>query len=442
LEGILADTVTFHAEWTGAELDPTASRLRIEIAGLNACRAENQWSKSIDEAPHLSAGPLAFWLAANWWRLRWESEPVSGQRDTNWRMAHEVPAAGGGFLWPQLSFIADGEWLLAECSPTAVASHEMLRYIASFDLAVSASAFEVGVDNFIDLVLERVGDDPDFTPLQTLWSTVRDERRDPAAREERRVEAMLGYDPGEASPMAAAVIETVLSTQGVDAAAELAALCNAPNRDERLNNVLDATRQAPDVEGHLERDLLKAGPLSGGAAVALTYATGPQEQGQVMAAMARAAAGFSVDAPLCDGQLARLLGIVTDSISSANTQGSKRGFGLAILNGHGRDSYRFQARHPHGRRFEAARFLGDAILQPTDGWHLTTPTATARQKAQRSFASEFLAPITGLQEQLQQDFSMEAIEDAAAHFNVSSYLVGSHLRNNGIIPYGHPAVPR
>jgi Zn-dependent peptidase ImmA (M78 family) len=94
------------------------------------------------------------------------------------------------------------------------------------------------------------------------------------------------------------------------------------------------------------------------------------------------------------------------------------------------------------RRFEAARFLGDAILQPTDGWHLATAAGTARQKTQRSFASEFLAPIAGFKAQLQQDLSMEAIEDAAAYFNVSSYLIGSHLRNNGVIPYGHPAVPR
>jgi len=434
----LSSALNFETAWTGADHDPAAARLRIEIAGLNACRAENQWSKSIDEAPHLSAGPLAFWLAANWWRLRWESEPASGNRDTAWRMAHEIAASGGGFLWPWLSFIPDGETLRAECLPTPSGSQEMLRYLADFDVTVPAAAFETGVDSFMTLVLERVDGEAAYAALRDLWAAVLDERRDPAMQQDRRIEAMLGYDPGEASPTASCIIETVCRTQGADAAAELAALCNAPDRDERLRRAFEATSQPPDAEGHLPRDLLQAAHVN----ALLTDASGPQDRGDAMASMARTAAGLTDDAPVSDAQLANLLGISTDRIAVTPAQGSKRGFGLAICSGDGRDSFLFQARHPHSRRFEAARFLGDAILQPIGGWHLATASGTARQKTQRSFASEFLAPIAALKAYLQQDFSMEAIEDAAEYFSVSSYLVGSHLRNNGVIPYRHPAVPR
>ena len=430
------------AEWTGAEQDVMAARLRLEIAGINAFRAENRWSRTIDEAPHLSAGPLARWLATNWWRLRWEGEPATGHRDTAWRMAHEIAAAGDGFLWPRLSFIADGETLRAECLPTRASSQEMLRFIGDFEVSTPAAAFEIGVDAFMTLVFERAQGIAAYGPLRDLWSEVLAERGDPDLRAERRLEAMLGYDPGEGDPNAMAILEQVHMIHGLDTAAELAALCNAPDRGENLRRAVESTTERSPVQGHLTRNLLAEIHASAAVHTALTDQVTPQGRGQTMATMARVVAGLPSAEPLLDTNLADLLGLAAQQIGKADAPGAKRNFGLAILDHAGHDSFLFKARHPASRRFEAARFLGDAILMPDDGWHLATAAGTVRQKIQRAFASEFLAPIAGLTAELQDDFSMEAIEDVAAHFRVSSYLVGSHLRNNGVIAYGHPAVPR
>ena len=64
-----------------------------------------------------------------------------------------------------------------------------------------------------------------------------------------------------------------------------------------------------------------------------------------------------------------------------------------------------------------------------------TDAGTARQKAQRAFAIEFLCPISALENYLKHDFSEEAVEEAAEYFGVSELAVRSHLANHGRIPY-------
>jgi Zn-dependent peptidase ImmA (M78 family) len=69
-------------------------------------------------------------------------------------------------------------------------------------------------------------------------------------------------------------------------------------------------------------------------------------------------------------------------------------------------------------------------------WLPVTDTGTARQKTQRAFAIEFLCPISALDEYLQYDSSVEAVEEAGEYFGVSELAVRSHLANHGRIPFG------
>ena len=62
-----------------------------------------------------------------------------------------------------------------------------------------------------------------------------------------------------------------------------------------------------------------------------------------------------------------------------------------------------------------------------------TRTYTYRQKLQRAFAGEFLCPFEALANMLHGDFSVEAMEDAADHFNVSERTIRTHLANHGLI---------
>jgi hypothetical protein len=92
------------------EVRHTAAMLRIVVGNDVVTRNEDEWAQTVREEVRLSAYPLALWLASSWWRLRWEplsiSRSIPGQ---SWRMAHEMSAAGYGYVWPRMLFAFDGE---------------------------------------------------------------------------------------------------------------------------------------------------------------------------------------------------------------------------------------------------------------------------------------------------------------------------------------------
>ena len=431
------DDLTLSADWTdggsGPRADPTAARLRIEVAGRNACRVENLWSRSVDDTAHLSALPLASWLAGSWWRLRWEGEPASRRRLPGWRMAHEVAAAGEGFLWPCLAFLSDGEAIRVECRASESDSPEMLRYLASFDATVPARAFEAGVDGFLALVLERLGSSRKH-PLALLWAAVLAERADPTATYQRRLEAMLGFDPDEAPDSVLWHLSDLSERAGAEAAAEVAAACAGPEPQRTLDAVLEVAGARGGVRGRLARDL-----APGAAASPASPPT--QEGSRHLAGQVREAADLA-GGPVPSDRLGDLLGLTKRGLLGEVPAAPPPPLALGISGtGAKPDRFVFRRRNPTGRRFEAARLLYDGLTRPGDGWHPATDADTARQKTQRAFAAEFLVPIADLEGHLDGDFSPDAIEDAAEHYGVSSHLIGSHLANNRVIRRDHPAVP-
>ena len=146
------------------------------------------------------------WLASSWWRIRWESLPSrirliqdAVPAETNWRLNHELPAAGYGFIWPQLSFVSDGESIRVICRQSPSLSQEPVHYLSEFDVTVPARELETEIDSFLDLVLRRL-DALGETELHLLWREVLAERADHEQSATRKIEARLGYDADEAPP--------------------------------------------------------------------------------------------------------------------------------------------------------------------------------------------------------------------------------------------------
>ena len=85
-----------------------------------------------------------------------------------------------------------------------------------------------------------------------------------------------------------------------------------------------------------------------------------------------------------------------------------------------------------GRRFDLARLIADRLFENDirDPLLPATQSYTYRQKAQRAFAAELLAPIDAVDDFLNGDRSEDGFNDAAEHFNVSQMAISSLLRNN------------
>jgi hypothetical protein len=393
-----------------------------------ATRFDDAWSQSIQRSARVSAYPLALWIASSWWRLRWESLPFRTKPDTSWRMAHEMPGAGHGYLWPLLTFASDGEVVEAICRPSNPLSAEPVRYVADFHEAIQARTFVKALDEFVGLVLARldaVG--LTGTDLCRLWDEVLAERADPSATLSRTLEAKLGFEPDEAPDALLSRLMRLSEQAGTLAAEEIAPACAGSEAAQTLDSI-EALASSSGTEAHFSPPPPLLSSTSNGSVT-------PWQRGKYLAGEMRRAY-HAGSRPITDQELAEILAIPADVLQKGFAKDGRRPLGLGIRNGESGDlKLFFRKRNRPALRFEATRFLGDQISTPVqERWLPVTDTGTARQKTQRAFAIEFLCPITALDEYLHYDFSAEAVEEAGEYFGVSELAVRSHLANHGRIP--------
>jgi hypothetical protein len=418
------------------EVADTAALLRIEVGGHFATQAEDALSRSLRNAIRGSAYPVALWLAANWWRLRWEPPPSGNRKPSlDWRMSHLLPAAGHGFLWPELEFASDGaEGMELTCRASPPGTRETLRFLSRFRRRISASDFERAAVTFIEQVVGRLRETGHAaSPLSELWVSLKAERADRALSQLRRLEAMAGFDPEEAPADVTCGLRGVAGKAGEEAAAEVASA---------LGSVPGFTAAIGQLHQLADRPGLKAGMPAAAEVSALLRApavrtgrTHPAALGERVARTARATWGLGDD-PVSDERLADLLGIPAAGLRPV-PNGATPPVGLGVRKeraGAGAELH-LRGRMRQDRRFEAGRLLCDqAATPPGEAWLLATTGSTARQQVQRAFSAELLAPIGALLERLGADRSDEAMAMVAEQFDVAPLVVRSQLANHGELP--------
>ena len=419
------------ANWIPGEFErddiaATMAEIGIKLNGT-VMEIEDIGSRSVRPTVRLSALPLALWFASSWWRLRWEGMPSGARRPTSWRMAHEMPAAGHGFIWPAVSFGSDGNSIEVRCVPTVCSDSEPIRYLSALQASIGATEFEKVVDGFVHLVIERLRVfGRNSSGLAELWAEVRTERADTDLSEYRKIEALLGFDPDEAPGELIGSLISMFSTAGRGAIAEIAALGGRREAAGTVQKLKDISttdgvqaRMAEEIERvRAEYTLNAPGP--------------PWRLGWDAAKRLRAAASLG-DSRLDDGDLDQFFG--TSIFPEHDSSPDRPPIGFAVRRaGPSEVNLHFRKPHREGRRFEAARFIAEGIFAPAeDRWLPVSDSKTYRQKVQRSFAAEFLAPLSSLQSFLNGDFSPDATDEAAAHFGLSRVAIRSHLANHGII---------
>jgi hypothetical protein len=437
----MTDPFSISCDWISpqagpAEIAETSALIEIKVGERLATRAENDFSGSITSRPSLAAYPLALWFAASWWRLRWESvSPIEPR--TEWRMSHDMPAAGGGFVWPVLTFLSDGEAIEISSRPSVPSALEPLHYLEEFNKFISARDFEKGVDQFVELVCARLTDrGVQDTPLQRLWREVCTERSRSELSQFRHLEAILGFDPDEGQP---GLIEEFikLSTSAGPSAVEEIAYASAGNSASTVLNTVVCIAQRIQLDGkiNVSRDMKESA-----LRIQSTQAP-PWERGWRLADDLRRSEGLN-GRPLTDKDLGELLQLPAKVFGFQGSMSPPPPMSIAVRKeDNDRVGFFFRKRHSTGRRFEAARLLGDYVIAPNvDRWFPATDADTARQKVQRAFAAELLCPIDELRDMLKGEFSDDAILDASEHFQVSPLMVRAHLVNHRVQGSEHLAL--
>jgi hypothetical protein len=383
-------------------------------------RAEDAFVGRLRDKVHLSAYRLAEWLAWNWWRLRWEPS----NRRPDWAFAHRLTSIGGGYIWPNITIWSDSERIVFLAKPTQFRTSEPLRYVEDFAAIVRASVFQDTVDSFIEKVhgqlrAERIAS----ANLDKIWEELLAEREDHETSKRRRLEALMGFDPDEAAPDQ---IETLVADSKL--------------LGERAMSEVAAGQELLTAKQLCEIAKSKGFNASPKDAAQLPTTVSLPSFGEVPAHLRGAEAARALRdsaqlgaAPISDHRLLELAGVEEAALSDGATKhGPKVSYALDENCDVGRVV--LHSKWKTGRRFELARLLGDRVAGNGDGrLFLATRSYTYRQKLQRSFAAELLCPFDVLKDILHDDFSPEAIEDAADYFNVSDRTVVTSLVNHGLL---------
>ncbi len=409
-----------------AEVAVTSALVKIQCGHDVLTRAKNDFSKSVMDHVVLSAYPLALWFAESWWRLRWETAPTSAA-SMSWRMAHEMPAAGFGFVWPCMSFEAADDVVRVVAKASVNTAFEPVQYLTRGEYWLSAHNFELSVRQFVELVCERLVEFGIRTStLQALWGEVKTETENDALSQVRRIEAMLGFDAGRAPDRLVDAFDRIVSFTGKTARDEVAyAVAGIANQEDSLSMLITVGEQA-SITGKLETlDLIDVPQVQL-----------PWQRGYAFAKKARELVCQS-SGPLSNKLLGDLLGLRGYVVAEGEAfRGSKAG--LAVREA-GRDRFAFRKAYGPRRRFEAARLIADHLVAPKEErWLVETDSRSSRQQIQRAFAAEFLSPIEALVEFLGGDYSEEKIEDAADYFDVEEITVRQQLIN--FRPEGMPYI--
>ncbi len=419
-------------------LRKTTAAFSLKVGGESLTRNRNIWTRKVDDSVIVSTYPLARWFAFNWWRLENEFLPHDNLKpDYDWRCAHELGAADHGYVWPCVLFASDGDFVNV-WSNTIHVTGQSVNYLNRLNAvkSVPVKKFQGEVSALIKATIEKL--DGQDTDLRELWDIVCEDMRDPQVRNIRKIEAAMGYDPEECPE---ALLKTALEMQKRTGRNTVKEILPFISSHEQLQSCLQDSQGLeiniqiePQETAHDET----VSRMPYGIATAL-----PWQRGVAAARWLRRECDLGEDA-VSDSQLKDLLGLPSSGFDDYFHHSEDIPVSVGRNNGHG--GWTFVPKKKWwitGRRFELSRLLGDALTYKNaqQEWLVTSDCKTARQKAQRAFAAEFLCPIVALDDFMDGDYSRERQKKAAEHFGVSGQTIKSILMNNRRIEHHELAFP-
>ena len=413
------------------ELDGLAE-LSIFVGEECATEIEDRISNNTRRSARLSGIRLAEWFAANWWRLRWEPEYDGATLE--WQTSHKVAAAGGGYVWPNLSFSSDWNTVLVRSRATKPLDTEPIRYLREFNSYISASGFERGIDDFVEATINGLsGIAKKETDLPALWEEVSKERNEPELTEWRKLEACLGYDPDEGPIDLLEALQKEKQSYGANAVEELAAASKGQALDHLRLLGEDVRKRGVKVQvckyDEIQRRLAQLPNRSDML---------PWQRATQAAQVTRDVWGLT-PGPIGTATLSDLLGVdLAGHVEGERNAASQLRLSAGLCGADTVDGFRasLNQRQLTARRFTLSRLVADYLVESPQGEPLlpATRAKTGRQKFQRAFAQEFLCPLDDLKSYLGTATpDDEDIDDAADYFEVSPLTIKMTLVNKRIL---------
>jgi hypothetical protein len=372
--------------------------------------------------------PVAEWFAANWWPLLNEVDSPERTNTAGFRRRHDLASAGEGYALPDLMILPEGEGLRLEWRSSNRPECQV-RFLDSGVTHVRLADAESAFRSLIEAVLARLRDQGiDETPLDEEWAAIQD--LDTKETEFCRRAGALGLDPFAASDSDARTIIEAAGGMSPGLAKEFFASANwlghavQADRIREFGNTAGRRRLPAPSLAELRTPRLR-----------LYHHLPAWEQGYSLARQLRnrmeldggrirnvAALGEALDVPHR-----------TWKGATATTQADLEFLDAMVAPTQGGGPYfAIHSRNETTRLFALCRALLEFLLFPPE-LSLVTHTRSERQRRNRAFAAEFLAPAKEVGSLIENDtVTEEHIHELAAEFGVSAMVIWHQIENHGL----------
>jgi hypothetical protein len=414
----------------GAELRATWARLAISVDGHVASRVFDQQSRTVREAVYLPLYPIAEWLATNWWPLCFEVGSSERLQDPSYADRHNLRAARDGYSLPPVSFAALGDSIQISWQPEVLAMHNM-EFLEGGSTHVSLESFQRSVRNFVGAVVTRLREQgvPN-TLLEAEWSALDDVTTEEA--EFCIAAAELGLDPFATDEETNRLIMEVDTWVPENVRREFFEVASL----EKLHQEAIEVSVAVDSARANEAELRPIVNLRGQVRPSGTDSMPPWKQGYAAARKLRQTLGLGNTSLQSFDAIAEAFGVSVGQLELAIIDQAIPTVvynALVATNSRNSPAFAMSRRSETSARFQFCRGLYEFLETTTKGPWLVTKAPSNRQKKNRAFAAEFLAPAALIQEEVSGSvISSDELEELATRLGVSSHVMVHQLENHEI----------
>jgi hypothetical protein len=371
--------------------------------------------------------PLAEWIAYNWWLLRAHARlagTVFHRRSPLLKAAavrrHNMRDAGDGFLWPNLLIIPEGEFArLVWLRDREIIPNDPIRYISEGTMYCDARDVQDALADMVDNVLVRLEElEIDGATLADEWNAIKNADNEEA--DFCTAVAKLGRDPYSLDAATTNLIATIgnriqpelLSDflDAVDPESIQAGIMWIGKTSKKIKNL--SAQPSPLMEQ------FKSALAGYAPSVARPWLLGWEQARRL-----RQAIGVTAEEPF------EFDNVVVITEEPNDDRGLLAFGGLTPKGGHALVATRDMPET--ARRFATARAVWRFAAANQTRFLLTSAHAD-KQKVERAFATELLAPASGLERFINGGVSaafVDDLEEAAEHFRVSSYVIQHQVEN-------------
>lgn len=435
----------FEYEWEdpagarGEELRETWAHLKIWVGDRAVTRVEDRGN--VRNGIYLPLYPIAEWIAANWWSLLYESPSLRSEESGEYWHRHNLRFASEGYAFPDFAILPEGKRIVLKWWPSSRPECRVEFLEKEGQLVLERENVEQVLGHFLQGVSDRLHDrGVGNTYFAQDWKAITEAGKD--ERDFCMAVGRLGCDPyspkvddyadvliGLASSIPASAVEEYL----------LVAECsNLADQGALLKEFIAHAKTADLDLGSVREIRAKLAPSRGQMENTHAASVAPWEQGYRLARDLRSCLGLDLSkAVKSSGELGSVLGVTLDDWAVATSQDLRALSHVEGAMASSRDEFPIFAvrdRIDSGKVFSLCRGLCEYLGSSHMDAAVITDAKSERQKRNRAFAAEFLAPAAGIKAFAGNCgyIAAEQVAMIAEHFGVWELVVRMQIHNQRI----------